>query len=133
MRPIRHSDGVIMINKNICNSGKHCKTCMLNAYDFRTKAQDYFTEWDGACPEGYFKAGEIVKEPDLITKAKTLGKAAVKAVKAPKVKAAPHLVAEREAICAKCPMMENGKCLKCGCSLKYKQKLETESCPIGNW
>jgi hypothetical protein len=48
-------------------------------------------------------------------------------------------LASRKAICATCDDYDaagffgNGKCLKCGCVLDFKQRLATEPCPVGKW
>lgn len=40
-------------------------------------------------------------------------------------------------ICAVCPMLRAGllgpRCAKCGCFVKLKARLATESCPAGKW
>ena len=43
---------------------------------------------------------------------------------------------ERFRICNKCPYLKHRlllRCSKCGCSLKLKTRLESESCPINKW
>jgi hypothetical protein len=45
----------------------------------------------------------------------------------------------RLAICAACPSLDpngwggSGRCLECGCSVKAKTKIKSQSCPIGKW
>jgi hypothetical protein len=42
---------------------------------------------------------------------------------------------KRIAICAKCPQFikDQNRCSLCGCFLKAKVKMISESCPIGKW
>jgi hypothetical protein len=44
-------------------------------------------------------------------------------------------ISARLSICAKCEFFQASpmKCLKCGCYLNLKTRLETEHCPISKW
>ncbi len=39
----------------------------------------------------------------------------------------------RLSICKVCEFYRKGRCLKCGCYINFKTRLETEHCPIGKW
>lgn len=41
----------------------------------------------------------------------------------------------RKSICSACPEYsgEKGRCLKCGCFINLKSRIEAEKCPIGRW
>ncbi len=39
----------------------------------------------------------------------------------------------RMAICAACEFFTGVTCRKCGCVAKWKTKLATEKCPVGEW
>lgn len=42
-------------------------------------------------------------------------------------------VEKRLAICADCEFFRGGRCVVCGCFMKYKASLATGSCPKGKW
>lgn len=44
-----------------------------------------------------------------------------------------NIIATRKEICNKCEFREGGKCGKCGCFLRHKTRLASESCPISRW
>jgi len=44
-----------------------------------------------------------------------------------------HSAKNRMRICKSCDFFSSGKCVLCGCVLKYKTKMETEKCPIDKW
>jgi len=50
-----------------------------------------------------------------------------------KLKADAETIKRRKAICDKCKYYIDKRCSQCGCFLKYKAALETESCPAGKW
>lgn len=43
------------------------------------------------------------------------------------------VIAKRKEICNACEFFKNGRCLHCGCYLSSKQRLSSESCPVGKW
>ena len=49
------------------------------------------------------------------------------------ISSSPEEVQRRLAICHACEFYQNGRCLKCGCYMNLKTRLETEHCPIGKW
>lgn len=36
-------------------------------------------------------------------------------------------------VCKSCDEYKNGRCGKCGCFLRFKTAIESESCPLGKW
>ena len=39
----------------------------------------------------------------------------------------------RLAICAGCKDFKDGRCMLCGCFLKFKAAISTGKCPVGKW
>jgi hypothetical protein len=75
--------------------------------------------------------------PPLTTQIKNAGNAAKRVISASlrgeQVYASPEEMDRRKAICANCEYWKDNRCLQCGCLLKAKIKLQTESCPVGKW
>lgn len=73
------------------------------------------------------------KLPALSIQAKNLATATGQALRNPK----PVSKEERErrlAICHACEFLKDGKrCLKCGCTVSWKSRLEAWHCPIEKW
>ena len=86
------------------------------------------------------KEGEEKKEyPTKIQMAKNLGGSIKKNIstllKGDKVAASDGKVKMRERICLHCDWFEKEKlrCIKCGCVVPIKIRLEEESCPLNKW
>lgn len=62
-----------------------------------------------------------------------MGRIASALLRGEKILVSEAEVARRREICKTCEFFKNGRCLKCGCFNKYKNKLKTEKCPIGKW
>lgn len=81
-----------------------------------------------------------IKGPGPVKMLKNVGAAAGRAFVAPKRLAPQEVVDFRMGICMACEYWKNdarfglGKCAhqSCGCT-RLKQKLVTESCPVGKW
>jgi hypothetical protein len=67
--------------------------------------------------------------PPLMTRARNLAGAVGRFVSSGLPRASSELRAERAAICAACPELVGGRCRLCGCKLRWKQAMATESCP----
>lgn len=86
-----------------------------------------------------FPAEPKVKDASLGTKIKNVTKAVGRLSKAiltgQKVRVAPEEVERRLDICRGCRFFNAVKtgCRKCGCISTFKNRLNTESCPIGKW
>lgn len=39
----------------------------------------------------------------------------------------------RKCKCITCPINRDGMCLECGCLIKYKIKVGSETCPMQKW
>jgi hypothetical protein len=74
--------------------------------------------------------------PGIGTMARSLGKAALQAIKNP-VKVSDTERQRRLEICQGCEFLIRGKshdrCSKCGCFIKWKTALESWHCPINKW
>lgn len=81
------------------------------------------------------------RSPSLVRKMNTARKAATKAyqhaTKTGEVKAPPSLIATRRKTCQSCPFNKKrlfgNICTACGCNIKLKTALLTESCPELKW
>jgi uncharacterized paraquat-inducible protein A len=79
--------------------------------------------------------------PSTLQMAKNFGNSVVKnvtnVVKGEQLKATSEKSKERINICLKCKFItgkpSNERCGKCGCWLRLKTQLQSESCPIGKW
>lgn len=40
---------------------------------------------------------------------------------------------QRWAICQECPLLQNDRCMQCGCFMKVKVAFQTSVCPLGKW
>lgn len=76
----------------------------------------------------------------LVNVAGAAGRVVKAVVKKEKLAADPELVKQRFQICktsgdngGPCHYLNGLTCSKCGCVLAFKQRLATESCPIGRW
>ena len=65
----------------------------------------------------------------------TVSKAASNVVQAKPSISEEKRVAERLAICGKCPslMRSSRRCSECGCFVSAKTQFEFEECPLGKW
>lgn len=45
----------------------------------------------------------------------------------------PPYAKERRKICKTCPHMKLSVCMKCGCPIYVKPRIEDEECPEGKW
>lgn len=86
----------------------------------------------------FFDGFQSRTRPSWLKRAGNATKAAGRVVKAVgcrrKVMADAAVTATRKAVCDACP--ERGPsnvCKECGCALRAKQRLLTESCPLGKW
>lgn len=73
--------------------------------------------------------------PPLLTRAFNLAGSIVAAVRSRAKRASPAEQARRLAICGGCEFFkaEGKACLKCGCNLPLKTRLEALHCPIDKW
>jgi len=84
-------------------------------------------------------AGNIVEKRELrpLTIAKNAAGAAGRVMRAAvnhhAVKVSDEEQARRLSICKGCEWFTGSRCTKCGCVMRWKTKLATESCPIGKW
>lgn len=86
----------------------------------------------------YFLEGQ---SPSIGKKFTNVRKAAQKAYKhalqTGDIKADKETITHRLAICSQCPFnkkrMFGATCMKCGCNIKLKTAVQTESCPIKKW
>lgn len=39
----------------------------------------------------------------------------------------------RWSVCQTCPMLENNRCVKCGCFMKVKVAFSSSACPMDKW
>ncbi len=75
--------------------------------------------------------------PTLFQKAKNLAGAAKRigqaAARGQKIAVSKEEADRRMAICQECEFFIGKSCMKCGCVIKFKARLETEHCPIAKW
>ena len=124
----------------LCNSKKHCYDCRFNK-EYRKGISLSFEipEVDFECPYGVDitclepQLPPVIEQLENATKA--LGRMAVNKAIGNRVRATKGETKRRMMICEKCEnfIMRNHRCSKCGCRLKLKLRLETESCPLGKW
>lgn len=76
--------------------------------------------------------------PDMMTLAKNAATAAMQEVKAvaagqPAVEEAE--VTRRLTLCHRCELFlrPQQRCSQCGCYMKFKSRLRSQSCPVGKW
>lgn len=86
-----------------------------------------------------------VVEASIADMGRSLGRALLNAgkdlVQGRSILVTDDIIAHRESICAgknghtKCEFFieESERCSKCGCKMRYKNKLRSSSCPIGKW
>jgi hypothetical protein len=117
----------------------HRNICARNGCDFLATL-DYNDPCIG-CPAGHFgpfqrrgcnreSVGFLKKAANLVSAGGRVTKAAVKREK---IRASPEERERRLAICGVCEFFTGKTCMKCGCHIKFKAKLETEHCPIRKW
>lgn len=86
--------------------------------------------------ESYFPK-TIDEFPSLVSQASNLALSGARVIKAivkkERIKASAQEIARRQAICNECEFFVNKRCLKCGCFIAFKTRLETEHCPIKKW
>ncbi len=75
------------------------------------------------------------KEPNLLQKAISLGKAIVEQTAAGFPVVEDEVLKQRLGLCLICPEYnaKKGHCSKCGCSMRVKARWLTQECPIGKW
>jgi hypothetical protein len=71
--------------------------------------------------------------PSLLTKAASLAAAVVKHAAGGFQQTTPAEFDARLAVCAGCPEFTGNSCRKCGCGLRAKASMRTESCPLAKW
>lgn len=71
--------------------------------------------------------------PPLATQARNFAGAVVRAARSGGKRVTPEQHAERMATCEACPNKKGNRCALCGCGLRAKAALASESCPIGKW
>lgn len=71
-----------------------------------------------------------IEEPGIIGKAINYTTAKIAHVAAGSPIASESEQKYRLEICASCPLLQEGICLKCGCPVEEKVKLATEKCPL---
>lgn len=76
--------------------------------------------------------------PDMMTLAKNAAAAArdeIKAVAAGVPGVEDAEVARRLALCHRCELFihQQKRCSQCGCFMKFKARLRSQSCPVGKW
>ncbi len=66
---------------------------------------------------------------------KSIKKAGKSFLKGEKLAASSAIAEKRITICNECPkfMKDSARCSLCGCFLKAKIKIASETCPIGKW
>jgi hypothetical protein len=89
---------------------------------------------------GFNASPDLPDKPGLLDKASNLVMATGRATKAlaagKQIMASQDEVARRLSICRCCEFFKESpamRCLKCGCFLNLKTRLETEHCPIRKW
>ncbi|MCJ8331830.1 MAG: hypothetical protein HRT89_15685 [Lentisphaeria bacterium] len=127
-----------------CESRLNCKACRTNQ-QFRKQLTEHFIlpDIDFNCPFGItvfnLTEKEKVELPSMREQFKNLssaaGRAATAAVKGEKLKVSKEIYDGRIAICKACDKFieDSLRCQACGCQLKFKAILATESCPEGKW
>lgn len=73
--------------------------------------------------------------PSLARQALTFGKAVASHVASGLATVDAAEQARRMAICEACPefVVEDRRCVLCGCSMSLKTRWESEACPLGKW
>lgn len=102
---------------------------------------NYLLLEDGTKIEDPTQIIQALKPQKLSTKMQTASKAAKKAFEQFKkegfVKTSPEITEQRRTICLSCPFSKQKLftqiCDKCGCHIKTKTLLLTESCPLNKW
>lgn len=90
---------------------------------------------------GMFAAFHATPRPSLGARAKTFAAAAKRATRAcgGRVLVSAEIRRQRQEACTGCPKEETDAllglkwCGVCGCALGAKQRLATETCPLGRW
>jgi hypothetical protein len=136
------------IDSFACQSRAHCGTCRLKVAGraFRQNLSGGYELPNGdvldfECPFGERWATESIpeKEPGMGEKMKNVtqaaGRVAAAKLKGKKVRVSREERHARLDICRGCEYFNSkaGTCKKCGCVMKFKSVLSTESCPIGKW
>ena len=124
----------------LCKSGMACRRCR-RAREYRRGVIASFdepTDVDFACPHG--KTAEDFPqdiEPNIFDMGVGFGKAMAHEtrgiIKGNKSVSSEEVEA-RMAICHDCQFFVNDeRCAKCGCFVRFKARLRTGACPIGKW
>jgi hypothetical protein len=143
-----------------CTSRSHCKACRTDLQFRQSIVRTFDGDDDNfECPFGKTsenldenkpkeknkaaaspkkeKKPEEAKMPSKITQAKNAAVAASKLAKQvvslKKVKVSDEEYNRRMEICKGCDKFKKNRCTVCGCVSKWKNKLQTETCPIGKW
>ena len=74
------------------------------------------------------KKVEMAKSASLVIKESIRQK-----LKGKNILAKKEEIEKRRSICDPCGYREDKKCLKCGCFIAAKTKLQVSSCPMGKW
>lgn len=89
-------------------------------------------------PEVVLQSMQTPKPPSLLKMVGSLVSATVSETKAVIAKEPP--VSDKEylrrlELCGKCDRFESdsGRCLMCGCYMRYKAKMRSQLCPVGKW
>ncbi len=79
--------------------------------------------------------GKPAREPGLLRKVFTYGKAVARDVLAGRPRVTDEQKAARLDVCRDCPQFNprKGSCRVCGCNLDAKAGMATEDCPEGRW
>jgi thioredoxin-like negative regulator of GroEL len=71
--------------------------------------------------------------PPLLRRIKLFLTAILRAIKTRKLMTSKEEVQSRLSKCNTCVFNKNKTCSDCGCAIKLKTKMKTESCPRGHW
>tara|TARA_Y100000817_G_scaffold293553_1_gene266624 strand:+ start:4023 stop:4382 length:360 start_codon:yes stop_codon:yes gene_type:complete len=98
----------------------------------RAFTQDRVPEEDQINEEDLCLPSKIEMASNLLRSIKNAGK---KILKGEKLSADSIVSEKRLEICNQCPkfIKEQGRCSLCGCFLKAKVRIVSETCPIGKW
>jgi hypothetical protein len=63
----------------------------------------------------------------------SIKQSAKRAVKGEALFAKKEEIEKRQTLCESCDFYDSGRCLKCGCFMKVKSKMQSSSCPLKKW
>jgi hypothetical protein len=85
------------------------------------------------CDRSRIAGGVPANFPPLTTQARNfagaMGRAAKAVITGQPVNVPPGVLESRQAACATCDKLKDGRCLLCGCAYQRKIRLATETCP----